>query len=413
MPPKEKTKEQKAAEKAAKEKRAKNAEDKTFGLKNKNKSKAVQQQINQIKSSATAADRKPGQNKNEQDKKKESAKQMQQQALLAGLFNMAVDKKGRAFDPQAKKKAKEKNMEEERSGANLPEEVQKAFIEGIKNGIRMTNAKGTNLSQICGTAYVRDVLEDPKYKKHLETVTTLHFIRRHRVHFNIGEDDADNQNPSVRCQEDVDAEDNKDERDMFLILEEKRQPFFGDTSLKRVDMAFLKAWWLESARLELRRDPDTGEIRDEPTKARGRLAAKPTGEQLYKMNPNIFKHAGATGTDGAESTTTMATSNDQKGETPQELPDSDEDEVERDESVPVGKAWGESKDVAELESEKWATLSPKTKAKAKAKADPLATIASSSGKPPTEEYAERFDKVLEELPEDLGELESVSEQEES
>lgn len=200
MPPKEKTKEQKAAEKAAKEKRSKAAEDKTFGLKNKNKSKVVQQKVNQIKSSATAHDR-SNRPKDENAEKQKKEKAQQQQALLAGLFNMAVDKKGRAFDPTAKKKAKEKNMEDERSGKEVPEEIQKvqlptrptendwsrrnveffsscmkyheklqAFVEGIKNAIRMQNAKGTNLSQIGGSVYVKDVLSDPKYEKALKNV---------------------------------------------------------------------------------------------------------------------------------------------------------------------------------------------------------------------------------------------------
>eukprot|EP00392_Amoebophrya_sp_AT5.2_P004966 g4975.t1 len=393
MPPKEKTKEQKAAEKAAKEKRSKAAEDKTFGLKNKNKSKVVQQKVNQIKSSATAHDR-SNRPKDENAEKQKKEKAQQQQALLAGLFNMAVDKKGRAFDPTAKKKAKEKNMEDERSGKEVPEEIQKAFVEGIKNAIRMQNAKGTNLSQIGGSVYVKDVLSDPKYEKALKN-------------------------------EDVDAANAEDDRDMFVILEEKRQPYFGDTTLKRVDMAFLKAWWLESARLELRRDPDTGEIRDEPIQAKAKAAAKKTGEQLYKENPNIFKHGGATAeNDGADSVSTavgatpdVSAKGDGEGDhrdlrTREDDADSDEDGLERDENVPVGKAWGESDDIAKLESEKaaetekWAVKSPKPKA------NPLAEIASSSSKPPTEAaYKEKFDKVLDDLPEDLGELESVSEEE--
>lgn len=100
-------------------------------------------------------------------------------------------------------------------------------------------------------------------------MTTLHFVRRRKADFWIADEDGENQNPTVRCQEDVDAANAEDDRDMFVILEEKRQPYFGDTTLKRVDMAFLKAWWLESARLELRRDPDTGEIRDEPIQVLG------------------------------------------------------------------------------------------------------------------------------------------------
>lgn len=122
-PKKDKTKEEKANDKARQKERDNRAADKTFGLKNKNKSKVVQQHVKAMTMSAKAASMQ-GKPKNEVEEKKEKQKSAQQQALLAGLFNMATDKKGRAFDPTAKKKAKEKNMEEERSGANMPDELQ-------------------------------------------------------------------------------------------------------------------------------------------------------------------------------------------------------------------------------------------------------------------------------------------------
>lgn len=101
------------------------------------------------------------------------------------------------------------------------------------------------------------------------------------------------------------------------------------------------------------------------TQAKAKAAAKKTGEQLYKENPNIFKHGGATAeNDGADSVSTavgatpdVSAKGDGEGDhrdlrTREDDADSDEDGLERDENVPVGKAWGESDDIAKLESEK-------------------------------------------------------------
>lgn len=79
----DKTQEQKAQERARQKEKEKRAEDKTFGLKNKNKSKVVQQQVKQIQNSAKVHGdgRRP---KDEHTEKKESAAKAKQAALLAG-----------------------------------------------------------------------------------------------------------------------------------------------------------------------------------------------------------------------------------------------------------------------------------------------------------------------------------------
>lgn len=82
-PKKEKTPAQKAEERARQKDKEKKAEDRTFGLKNKNKSKVVQQQVKQIQtSSKIKADGTRPTDQNE-DKKKNAAA-LKQQALLAG-----------------------------------------------------------------------------------------------------------------------------------------------------------------------------------------------------------------------------------------------------------------------------------------------------------------------------------------
>ena len=78
------------------------------------------------------------------------------------------------------------------------------------------------MSTIGGSVYVRDLLDDPKHEKHMKGITTLHFIRRRDGDFWIAEEDKENQNPTVRCKEDVDAQNAEDDRQIFVILEEKR-----------------------------------------------------------------------------------------------------------------------------------------------------------------------------------------------
>jgi len=89
----------KAVSKNEKSQRTKVAEDKTFGMKNKNKSKVVQKYIKSItlnaegKSNASDAIAR----KTKDDKEKA----VQNNALMNSLFNMATDKKGRAYDAAA------------------------------------------------------------------------------------------------------------------------------------------------------------------------------------------------------------------------------------------------------------------------------------------------------------------------
>lgn len=82
MPPKAKAAKPDKAKQAAK---AKTVEDKTFGLKNKNKSKNVQNYVAQVQKTATANDRKPNEDKKEKKKREEEA-----QKELNALFAQAI-----------------------------------------------------------------------------------------------------------------------------------------------------------------------------------------------------------------------------------------------------------------------------------------------------------------------------------
>eukprot|EP00899_Mesostigma_viride_P028553 jgi/Mesvir1/8883/Mv02771-RA.1 len=86
MPPKQKSSAEKKAEAA---KRNKIVEDKTFGLKNKNKSKKVMTFVNEMKQNAVAAQKRAeGNEKEQRQKKKEEEKKRQEE--LDELFKVAI-----------------------------------------------------------------------------------------------------------------------------------------------------------------------------------------------------------------------------------------------------------------------------------------------------------------------------------
>jgi len=200
--PAKKTKEQVAQEKARQKEKAKLAEDKTFGLKNKNKSKQVQAYCKQIQASAvnkgSHADI-----QREHDAKKKKELNSQQNALMNSLFNLATDKKGRGFDAKAKSQAKEKNMLDTKSGLKIADHIQEALRQGIYNCIQMTNAKhGVRVSEIGGSPFIQAAR---KQFPELEHVQILAFIRRRVDDFWCDAEEGDN--PAVRCQDDVKVED--------------------------------------------------------------------------------------------------------------------------------------------------------------------------------------------------------------
>ncbi|CAM9552181.1 unnamed protein product [Discosporangium mesarthrocarpum] len=86
MPPKPK---KGAAKKAEQKKQTKLIEDKTFGLKNKNKSKSVQKYIATVEKSVKSSDRGQGEAAKEKKKQAKEAKKAQE-AELAALFNEAL-----------------------------------------------------------------------------------------------------------------------------------------------------------------------------------------------------------------------------------------------------------------------------------------------------------------------------------
>jgi len=136
---------------------------------------------------------------------------------MNSLFNMSTDKKGRAFDPVAKKKAKEAEEQAIAAGKKLKEEVRKEIIEGIANSIALTNPKGVRMSELGGHPIIQTL--KTKHADVFKTIQLLLFIKaNHEVYW---VDDPDNNNPLIRCMADVDKEVSPDERPIEEILQER------------------------------------------------------------------------------------------------------------------------------------------------------------------------------------------------
>jgi len=279
----------KAVSKNEKSQRTKVAEDKTFGMKNKNKSKVVQKYIKSItlnaegKSNASDAIAR----KTKDDKEKA----VQNNALMNSLFNMATDKKGRAYDAAAKKKAKEEAEEAIAAGKKLKEEVRKDLIEGIANTIRLTNVKGVRMSEMGGHPIIHALKE--KHKDVFVILSLLLFIKANNKVFWV--DDDESTNPSIRCQDDVDAETAPDDRPIEEIIEEKRRALPPGGTM--VTEETFKAWKIQREKdrlLQVEEDRKNAQKKDKNNKYAGI-----SGKDLFTFDSTLFVDAEDEGAVGA------------------------------------------------------------------------------------------------------------------
>jgi len=270
MPPK--------VDKAKQKEKQKIAEDKTFGMKNKNKSKAVQKYIKSITNNVAGAP-KGGIEEEKRKEKAEKEKSVQKAALLNSLFNQSTDKKGRAFDPAAKKKAKQAEEEAVAAGKKLDEKLRKEIIEGIANTIRLTNVKGVRMSEMGGHPIINALKE--KHADTFKMLSLLLFIKANPDTFWV--DDSESSNPSIRCQEDVDAEVAPDERPIEEIIEERRKALPpGGTP---VTLESFNAW---KERREATRLAEVEERSKEASKKTGGKLVGMSGRDLFTFDASLF-----------------------------------------------------------------------------------------------------------------------------
>lgn len=270
MPPK-------GADKAKQKEKERIAVDKTFGMKNKNKSKVVQKYIKSITNNATGTS---GKSESQAYKEKEEKKaNLQQAALMASLFNLQTDRKGRAYDPNAKKAAKQAEEEALAAGKKLKDDVKKEIIEGIANSIRLTNPKGVRMSELGGHAII-SALKD-KHADAFKTLSMLLFIKANDKVFWVS--DPEDTNPQIRCQEDVDAEVEPDERPIEEIIEERRRALPpGGTPVTEESF---KAWKERREQMRLAAVEEAAKA----AKAQGKKAsAAMSGKDLFTFDASLF-----------------------------------------------------------------------------------------------------------------------------
>jgi len=198
---------------------------------------------------------------------------------MNSLFNMGTDKKGRAFDPKAKKEAKQAEEEAIAAGKKIKDEIKKEIIEGIANSIRLTNVKGIRMSELGGHQIIHAL--KAKHADVFRTLSLLLFIKHHEKVFWV--DDPDNNNPLIRCQDDVDAEVAPDERSIEEIIEDKRSQLPpGGTP---VTMDTFKAWKLMR---EADRLAQVETARAEAAKKGGGKFTGLSGKDLFTYDASLF-----------------------------------------------------------------------------------------------------------------------------
>lgn len=267
------------ADKAKMKEKEKIAVDKTFGMKNKNKSKAVQKYIKSITQNVVGAP-KGGLEEQKRIEKAAKDKEVAKSALMNSLFNMSTDKKGRAFDPVAKKKAKQAEEEALAAGKKLKEELRKEIIEGIANTIRLTNPKGIRMSELGGHAIMTALKE--KHADTFKILSLLGFIKANDETFWV--EDAESCNPILRCQADVDAEVAPDERPIEEIIEEKRRALPpGGTP---VTLDTFKAWKERREAERLAQVEADSKEKAKKTGAKGLVGM--SGKDLFTFDASLF-----------------------------------------------------------------------------------------------------------------------------
>mmetsp|Transcript_25924 Transcript_25924/g.45964 ORF Transcript_25924/g.45964 Transcript_25924/m.45964 type:complete len:372 (+) Transcript_25924:102-1217(+) len=266
-------------DKAKMAQREKIAADKTFGMKNKNKSKTVQKYIKSITANAAGAP-KGGKEEVERKAREERFEAKQNAAIMNSLFNLATDKKGKAFDPIAKKKAKEEEEKAIQGGKKLPEAARKEIIEGIANSIRLTNAKGVRMSELGGHPIIHAL--KTKHADIFKTIQLLLFIKANDKIYWV--DDEESNNPMVRCMEDVEQETAPDERALEDILEERRAALPpGGTP---VNLETFKAWKAsKDAQKQAEMDEET---KDKFKRAATGKTAGMSGRDLFTFDSSLF-----------------------------------------------------------------------------------------------------------------------------
>lgn len=210
--------------------------------------------------------------------------------------------------------------------------MRKEIIEAIANTIRLTNVKGIRMTDL-GPHPILMALKD-KYADTFKILSLVGFIRANPDTFWM--DDSDSSNPTIRCQEDVDAEVAPDDRTIEEIIEDKRAALPpGGTP---VTLETFKAW--KERREAQRLAEEEEESKEKAKKAKSKNFVGLSGRDLFTFDASLF--ADDEDAVDAEEYDERSEPEEEEEETVARAPKDEADEEEDDEQDEEGGVAAES-----------------------------------------------------------------------
>jgi len=235
MPPKG----QKESKKTEQKRQEKIIEDKTFGLKNKNKSKTVQNYVKSVSAQVKGQTGKGGESKRIADEFAEKAakkKEEEKKALLASLFK-TIKKTQEAEEEEPEEEVQEENYEEIDLYTDQREQI---FGKSDEPNEELENwrANKDKTDKIC--KYFLDAVEAGKYGWRWNCPNGIQCIYRHALPY------------GYTLKRDAPLEEKKDDMTLEEKLEQERHQLTGGTpvTLER----FLK--WKEEKRIQREKEAE-------------------------------------------------------------------------------------------------------------------------------------------------------------
>lgn len=267
MPPKV----QKESKKTEQKRQDKIIEDKTFGLKNKNKSKAVQSYVKSVAAQVKGQVGKGGESKRVADEfaaKAAQKKDEEKKALLASLFK-TIKKTQEVVEDEVEEEVQEENYEEIDLYTDQREQI---FGRSDEPNEELENwrANKDKTDKIC--KYFLDSVEAGKYGWRWTCPNGIQCIYKHALPY------------GYTLKRDMQTEEKKDDMTLEERLEADRQQLSGGTpvTLER----FLK--WKEDKKIQREKESEKKRV-DEAKKSGGKGLNVLSGRALFTYDPSLFQ----------------------------------------------------------------------------------------------------------------------------
>lgn len=267
MPPKP----QKESKKTEQKRLDKVVEDKTFGLKNKNKSKTVQNYVKSVSAQVKGTVGKGGESKRIADEfaeKEKKKKEEEKKALLASLFK-TIKKTQEIVDEEEPEEVEEENYEEIDLYTDQREQIYGKSDEPNEE-LENWRVNKDKTDKIC--KFFLDSVEAGKYGWRWTCPNGIPCIYRHALP--IG----------YTLKRDGPVEEKKEDMTLEEKLEQDRQQLSGGTpvTLER----FLK--WKEDKRIQREKESEKKRV-DEAKKSGGKGLNALSGRALFTYDPTLFQ----------------------------------------------------------------------------------------------------------------------------